>query len=103
MSEAYHIDLPPLPKDSDGRLKGYFGTQTNPALNCERLFCFICGGPAGWTSLDGSKYVRPVHVAATCAKCDQEIMQHYANGEAFPLQRIPEQYLEAFGIRPETA
>jgi hypothetical protein len=89
-----------LYKDADSRLKGFFGQVTHPTLPMQRTYCFRCGAPSGFTSQESSKYIAPAHIVVTCDKCDVEIMEKYGIG-TFPLQQVPTQLLDAFGIIPE--
>lgn len=89
-----------LYKDSDSRLKGYFGNVTHPSEKYERTYCFLCGAPSGFTSQDSSKYIPPAHIVVTCSKCDDDIMQKFGMS-TFPFQQVPTELLDAFGIIPE--
>lgn len=88
-------------KDADSRLSGHFGQVTHPTLPLQRTYCFLCGRPNGYTSMDSSQYVAPAHIVVTCDKCDQDIMEKFGGIDNFPLQQVPSQLLDAFGIIPE--
>lgn len=89
-----------LYKDADSRLKGFFGQVTHPTLPMQRTYCFLCGAPTGYTSMESSKYVPPSHIVVTCDNCDRDIIEKFGQ-DNFPLQQVPTQLLDAFGIIPE--
>lgn len=99
-SPAYREILRQPYKDSDSRLKGFFGQVTHPTLPCQRTYCFLCGAPTGYTSQESSQYIAPSHIVVTCDKCDIEIVEKFGK-ENFPFQQVPTQLLDAFGIIPE--
>ena len=90
--------LRPAAKDSDGRLKGYFGLQTHPQVRAEQLYCFLCGAKAGFVTQDSSKYIAPAHVVATCDRCDLDIIAKYGGR---PPNEVPTSLYDAFGYAPE--
>jgi hypothetical protein len=81
-----------FPKDADSRNTRII--VSDPSGLMQRCYCFICGKPAGWISKDSSSLVAPEHVLATCSDCD-------AKYGMMPLEQIPANLLEAFGIVPE--
>lgn len=83
------------PKDSDSRLKGYFGQVTHPTLPLQRTYCFFCGRPAGYTSTDSSQFAAAAHIIVTCDDCDFVMISSGA-------KCVPQSVLDAFGIIPET-
>jgi hypothetical protein len=83
-------------KDADSRLKGYFGQVTHPDLPMKRTFCFLCGAPAGYCSMDCSRYDEPGHIVVTCNDCDSIMV----NLGAKP---VPQNILDAFGLVQEPA
>lgn len=88
------------PRDSDGRLKGYFGNVTHPTMPMERVYCFLCGAQAGFISRDSSKLVAPQHVVVTCDQCDHDIVAKFGD---LPLDKVPVSLYDAFGYTPEKA
>lgn len=88
----------PLLKDSDSRLKGYFGGITTPDGKHERVFCFLCGHPAGWVSKESSNLIAPVHMLASCEDCDRGIIAKYGG---LPLEQVPVWLRDAMGYIPE--
>lgn len=88
-----------LPKDSDSRLKGYFGNVSHPTLPAKRTYCFHCGRPAGFIAEDSSLAAAPVHVVVTCNTCDETILNFGKIN--YPLREVPRHLLDAFGIIPE--
>jgi hypothetical protein len=95
------IRMPLPPKDSDSRLKGFFGQVSHPTLPLQRTYCFRCGAPCGYTSIESSQFVAVAHIVVTCDKCDADIVEKYGKGE-FPYEQVPQELLDAFGIVPET-
>jgi hypothetical protein len=95
-------EAPKLHKDADSRLKGHFGQVTHPTLPLQRTYCFLCGKPYGYTSMESSKLVPPAHIVVTCDECDLAIFDKYGRGD-FPLPEVPRDLLDAYGIIPEPA
>lgn len=89
-----------LYRDADSRLKGFFGQVTHPTLPLQRTYCFLCGKPNGYTSMESSEFIAPAHIVVTCDDCDRDIIMKFGL-ENFPLQQVPQQLLDAFGIIPE--
>ncbi len=83
-----------LYKDADSRLKGYFGKTSHPMLASEKTYCFLCGKPLGFCSLDSSKFIAPEHIVVTCDACDADMMM--LGGTP-----VPQSVLDAYGIIPE--
>lgn len=83
-----------LPRDADSRLLTGTIRVSDPSGKFERTFCFICGKPQGWISNDSSNLCAPEHVIVTCDDCD-------ARYGMLPLDQIPTDLLDAFGIIPE--
>ena len=96
------IKQPKLPKDSDSRLSGFFGQVTHPTLPLQRTYCFLCGKPWGYTSMDSGEHIAPSHIVVTCDDCDFKIIEKYGKDD-FPLKEIPRELQDAFGITPEPA
>ncbi|SRR6266849_10362073 len=86
-----------LPKDSDSRLKGFFGQVTHPTLSLQRTYCFLCGKPWGYASTESSQHVRPEHILVTCDDCDIAFAEKYGTG-AVP---VPQHLYDAYGLIPE--
>lgn len=78
-------------KDSDSRLQGYFGQVTHPTLPLKRTYCFLCGQPAGYCSMDSSQHIEPSHIVVTCNNCD-EIMV------GLGAKKVPQSIMDAFGL-----
>jgi hypothetical protein len=102
MTEKWNPDIkqPRLPSDSDSRLKGFFGQVSHPTLPLQRTYCFLCGKPWGYTSIESSQHVAPAHIVVTCDDCDLNIVEKYGK-DGFPMDEIPRDLLDAFGIVPE--
>jgi|SRR5208282_989724 len=81
-------------KDADSRLKGYFGQVTHPTLNLKRTYCFLCGEPAGYCSMESSEHVAPQHIVVTCSKCDEIMI-------GLGAEKVPQSILDAFGLVEE--
>jgi hypothetical protein len=83
-----------LYKDADSRLKGYLGHVSHPTMAAQRTYCFLCGAPFGYCSLDSSKYVAPEQIIVTCDDCDMAMMMKGGTP-------VPQSVLDAYGIIPE--
>ncbi len=83
-----------LLKSADSRLQ--IIQVSDPSGLNERTFCICCGKPQGWVSKDSSQLVAPAHVVVTCDDCDMRL-------GALPLEKVPTDLLDAFGIIPEKA
>lgn len=81
-------------KDADSRLKGYFGQVTHPDLPMQRTYCFLCGAPAGFCSMDSSKHESPQQIVVTCNDCDAVMM-------GLGAEAVPQHVLDAFGLMPD--
>lgn len=87
---------PKLYKDADSRLQGFFGQVTHPALPLQRTYCFLCGKPWGYTSMESSQNIAPQHIVVTCDDCDMVMIAKGA-------QSVPQAVLDAFGMLREPA
>jgi len=90
-----------LLKDADSRLKGIFGKVTHPKLVAERTYCFMCGKPHGWTTMDSSQFAAPAHIVVSCDDCDAKILSTVAGPDAYGLKAVPTWLFDAYGIIPE--
>ncbi len=83
-------------KDADSRLQGYFGQVTHPTLPLKRTYCFLCGNPAGYCSMESSDYEAPSHIVVTCNDCDEIML-------GLGAKPVPQHVLDAFGLIQEPA
>ena len=90
-------DLPKLHKDSDSRLKGFFGQVTHPTLPLQRTYCAMCGKPWGYCTSESSQHIAPEHIIVTCDDCDFKFLEKYGDGA----KPVPTHLLDAYGLMPE--
>jgi hypothetical protein len=81
-------------KDADSRLAGFFGQVTHATLPLQRTYCFLCGKPYGYSSMESSRFVKPAQVLVTCDDRDEIMLQRAA-------LEVPAEFLDAYGMVPE--
>src|SRR5438270_127531 len=87
-----------LLKDADSRLSGFATRVSDQSGRFERAYCFLCGKPCGYISKNSNAHVAPEHIVVTCDECDINIIAKFGD---LPFDKIPTQFFDAFGYKPE--
>lgn len=85
-----------LLKDSDSR--NTLIIVSDQSGKFQRAYCYLCGKPAGWVSKESSEFIAPEHIIVTCDQCDADIIAKFGD---LPFDKIPTQFFDAFGYKPE--
>jgi hypothetical protein len=85
-----------LPKDSDSRNTRIIASD--PSGRFQRAYCYLCGKPCGFISKNSNAHVAPEHIIVTCDRCDLDIIAKFGD---LPFDKIPTQFFDAFGYKPE--